>query len=195
MKQEVLERFCSKYAITATDAARLLERMTPVTYPRGSFLVREGECNSHFYIIASGIWRGSFVNADGIDQSLWFASAGEAVFSIWGYAGGRKSLITIEAMSDSELYAISRTELEEWFSSSVQAANFGRILFERQFLDLETWLINTAVPRAKERYLRLLEDNPELLLYVPLKYIASYLWITPQSLSRIRAELAGRQEN
>ena len=95
----------------------------------------------------------------------------------------------------SELYAISRTELEEWFSSSVQAANFGRILFERQFLDLETWLISTAVPRAKERYLRLLEDNPGLLLYVPLKYIASYLWITPQSLSRIRAELAGRQED
>ena len=48
MKQEVLERFCSKYAITATDAARLLERMTPVSYPRGSFLVREGESNSHF---------------------------------------------------------------------------------------------------------------------------------------------------
>ena len=195
MKQEVLERFCSKYAITANDAAHLLERMTLVSYPRDSFLVREGECNSHFYIIASGIWRGSFVNDDGTDQSLWFASAGEAVFYIWGYAGRRKSLITIEAMSDSELYAISRTELEEWFSSSVQAANFGRILFERQFLDLETWLISTAVPRAKERYLRLLEDNPELLLYVPLKYIASYLWITPQSLSRIRAELAGRQED
>lgn len=195
MKQEVLERFCSKYAITANDAAHLLERMMPVSYPRGSFLVREGECNSHFYIIASGIWRGSFVNDDGTDQSLWFASAGEAVFSIWGYTGRRKSLITIEAMSDSELYAISRTELEEWFSSSVQAANFGRILFERQFLDLETWLISTAVPRAKERYLRLLEDNPELLLYVPLKYIASYLWITPQSLSRIRAELAERQED
>ena len=112
--------------------------------------------------VGNGIWRGSFVNDDGTDQSLWFASAGEAVFSIWGYAGRRKSLITIEAMSDSELYAISRTELEEWFSSSVQAANFGRILFERQFLDLETWLISTAVPRAKERYLRLLEDNPEL---------------------------------
>lgn len=46
MKQEVLERFCSKYAITANDAARLLERMTPVSYPRGSFLVREG-CQRH----------------------------------------------------------------------------------------------------------------------------------------------------
>lgn len=90
MKQEVLERFCSKYAITANDAAHLLERMTLVYYPRDSFLVREGECNSHFYIIASGIWRGSFVNDDGTDQSLWFASAGEAVFSIWGYAGRRK---------------------------------------------------------------------------------------------------------
>lgn len=195
MKQEVLERFCRKYNLATIDARRLLERMTPVSYARGSHLVREGECNSHFYIIASGIWRGSYVNAEGMDISLWFASAGEAVFSIWCYASGQKSLITIEAMSDSELYAISRTELENWFSSSMEAANFGRILFERQFLDLETWLINTTLPRAKERYLRLLEDNPELLLYVPLKHIASYLWITPQSLSRIRAELAGRHDD
>ena len=44
--------------------------------------------------------------------------------------------------------------------------------------------------QARERYLALLEDNPELLRHVPLKYIASYLYITPQSLSRIRAELA-----
>lgn len=194
MKQDVLERFCRKYNLSASDAGRLLERMTPVSYIRGSHLVREGECNNRLYIIASGIWRGSYMNADGSDISLWFASAGEVVFSVWCYAAGRKSLITIEAMSDSELYAISRTELESWFFSSVEAANFGRILFERQFLDLETWLINTSAPRAKERYLRLLEDYPELLLYVPLKHIASYLWITPQSLSRIRAELAGRHE-
>lgn len=193
MRREVLERFCQKYALSVSDAEALLARMTPVTYSRGGLLVKAGICNSNFYIIASGIWRGSYLSADGTDLSLWFASAGEAIFSIWGYAGKQKSLITIEAMSDSELYVISRNDLELYFRTSVQAANLGRVLFERQFLELETWLISTSAPRAKERYLRLLEDNPELLLYVPLKHIASYLWITPQSLSRIRAEIAGKR--
>lgn len=55
-------------------------------------------------------------------------------------------------------------------------------------------MITGGSPRAKERYLTLLEENPELLQYVPLKHIASYLWITPQSLSRIRAELGRRKK-
>jgi hypothetical protein len=56
-------------------------------------------------------------------------------------------------------------------------------------------MITGGSPRAKERYLTLLEENPELLQYVPLKHIASYLWITPQSLSRIRAELGRRKKD
>ena len=48
-------------------------------------------------------------------------------------------------------------------------------------------------PRAEERYRTLMEESPELLQYVPLKHIASYLWITPQSLSRIRAKLGKKK--
>lgn len=70
-----------------------------------------------------------------------------------------------------------------------QYANFGWLL-PKYCLNVETWLINGGASQARERYLALLEDNPELLRHVPLKYIASYLYITPQSLSRIRAELA-----
>ncbi len=92
-------------------------------------------------------------------------------------------------MCDSELYGISKAKLEVLYAESVELANFGRRLFEQQLLGLESWMITGGSPRAKERYLTLLEENPELLQYVPLKHIASYLWITPQSLSRIRAEL------
>ena len=97
-------------------------------------------------------------------------------------------------MCDSDLYGISKAELESFYSSSAEFANFGRRLFEQQFLSLENWLISGGSPRAKERYLNLLEENPELLQYVPLKHIASYLWVTPQSLSRIRSELSKRKK-
>ena len=53
----------------------------------------------------------------------------------------------------------------------LQLANFGRRLFEQQLLGLENWLISGGSPRAKERYLALLEENPELFQYVPLKRI------------------------
>ena len=93
-------------------------------------------------------------------------------------------------MCDSVAYSISRTTLNQLYHSSIGLANLGLRLMDHQLLLQENWLINSGSPRAKERYLTLIKETPELLQYVPLKYIASYLWITPQSLSRIRAEIA-----
>ena len=173
---------------------QLLDNMEKFTFHKEDFLVQEGGRNSNFYIVSKGIWRGHYLN-DGVDVSVWFASEGEAIFSSWGYVENTVSLVSIEAMCDSELYGISKAKLEVLYAGSVELANFGRRLFEQQFLGLESWMITGGSPRAKERYLTLLEENPELLQYVPLKHIASYLWITPQSLSRIRAELGRRKKD
>ncbi|WP_455671091.1 Crp/Fnr family transcriptional regulator [Phocaeicola faecalis] len=188
-----VQKFCEKYSLPVTASLQLLEKMEKLRFRKGDFLVQEGERNSNFYIISKGIWRGHYLN-DGVDVSVWFASEGEAIFSSWGYIENTPSLVSIEAMCDSELYGISKAKLESFYALSAELANFGRRLFEQQFLGLENWIISGGSPRAKERYLTLLEENPELLQYVPLKHIASYLWITPQSLSRIRAGLGKKKK-
>lgn len=142
--------------------------------------------------MAQGIWRGHYLR-DGVDISLWFASEGDTLFSSWSYVADRPSLTSIEAMSDSTVFRISKQKMETFFASSIAFANIGRVIFERQFLDMENWMINGGAAQAKQRYLALLEQNPELLQHVPLKHIASYLMITPQSLSRIRAELSRKK--
>lgn len=189
-----VQKFCEKYSLPITASLQLLAKMEKLHFRKGDFLVQEGERNSNFYIISKGIWRGHYLN-DGVDVSVWFASEGEAIFSSWGYIENTPSLVSIEAMCDSELYGISKAKLESFYASSAELANFGRRLFEQQFLGLENWIISGGSPRAKERYLTLLEENPELLQYVPLKHIASYLWITPQSLSRIRAGLGKKKKS
>ena len=122
-------------------------------------------------------------------QTIWFAGAGEAAFSVWGYVENTASHITIEVMCDSIAYCIPGSTLNNLYASSLGLANLGRQLMERQLLSLENWLISAGSPKAKERYLTLIKEHPELLQNVPLKHIASYLWITPQSLSRIRREM------
>ena len=73
---------------------------------------------------------------------------------------------------------------------AIDMANFGRRIFEREILSVDSSTVAYGTPpTAKERYMTLMEENPELLQDVPLKYLASYLYITPQSLSRIRAGL------
>lgn len=181
-----------KYGLSASESEQLLAQMERLTYRKGEHIVREGERNSSLYLVAQGIWRGHYLR-DGVDISLWFASEGDTLFSSWSYVADRPSLTSIEAMSDSTVFRISKQKMETFFASSIAFANIGRIIFERQFLDMENWMINGGAPQAKQRYLALLEQNPELLQHVPLKHIASYLMITPQSLSRIRAELSRKK--
>jgi len=181
-----------KYGLSASESEQLLAQMERLTYRKGEHIVREGERNSSLYLVAQGIWRGHYLR-DGVDISLWFASEGDTLFSSWSYVADRPSLTSIEAMSDSMVFRISKQKMETFFTSSIAFANIGRIIFERQFLDMENWMINGGAAQAKQRYLALLEQNPELLQHVPLKHIASYLMITPQSLSRIRAELSRKK--
>lgn len=176
--EKFVDIFSKKYNLNSKDAASLLALMEPVTYRRGEMLVREGELNTSFHLIGQGIWRGYYLR-NGVDVSIWFATTGESLFSTRGYMGGRPSGTSIEAMSDSLLYRIGKQELEAFFHSSAAAANLGRRMFEREFLVFEERLINEGATQAKERYLSLLERMPELLQHVPLKHIASYLYITP----------------
>lgn len=180
------EKFRNRYQLSEADASALLSHMEEVRFKKREVIVQEGTKNTNLYLIKEGIWRGHYLK-DGVDTSIWFASKGEAAFSVWGYVDNSYSQISIEAMSDSIAYCISKAALNELYSTSIGLANLGRRLMEHQLLTTENWLISASSPRAKERYLTLIKETPELLLHVPLKYIASYLWITPQSLSRIRA--------
>ena len=180
------EKFRNRYQLSEADISALLSHMEEVRFKKKEVIVQEGTKNTNLYLIKEGIWRVHYLK-DGVDTSILFASKGEAAFSVWGYADNSYSQISIEAMSDSIAYCISKTALNELYSTSIGLANLGRRLMEHQLLTTENWLISAGSPRAKERYLTLIKETPELLLHVPLKYIASYLWITPQSLSRIRA--------
>ena len=188
-----IKKLCDKYKVLESDVQTLLGCMEEVHFKKRDLIVREGIKNSNLYFIKTGIWR-AYYHKDGADATIWFASDGEAAFSVWGYADNAYSLINIEAMCDSVAYSISRATLNQLYHSSIGLANLGLRLMDHQLLLQENWLINSGSPRAKERYLTLIKETPELLQYVPLKYIASYLWITPQSLSRIRAEIASSSQ-
>lgn len=180
------EKFRNRYHLSEADVQTLLSHMEEVHFKKKEVIVHEGARNTNLYLIKEGIWRGHYLK-DGVDTTIWFASEGEAAFSVWGYVDNSHSLISIETMSASTAYCISRAAINELYSISTGLANLGRHLMEHQLLTTENRLISSGSPRAKERYLTLIKETPELLQYVPLKYIASYLWVTPQSLSRIRA--------
>ena len=92
-------------------------------------------------------------------------------------------------MENSVLYLLKRNDLYELFKEDIHIANWGRKFAELEFLQTEERLISLLFSTATERYVALLKDNSDLLQRIPFECLASYLGITPVSLSRIRAKM------
>ena len=110
-----IKKLCDKYKVLESDVQTLLGCMEEVHFKKRDLIVREGTKNSNLYFIKTGIWR-AYYHKDGADATIWFASDGEAAFSVWGYADNAYSLINIEAMCDSVAYSISPRNLESIIS-------------------------------------------------------------------------------
>ena len=181
------EKLCKEYALTLEQADLLLSEMDLVEFKKGDYVVREGERNTNFYILKSGVWR-SFRMNDGEEMTLWFASEGDCVFAIWGYTNDGISQTTIEIEAESSALVVSKNRIDELCHKSIEMANLIRTIFENHALWAENFLIFFADHvSAQQRYQAIMQKSPELLQQVSLKKLASYLYVTPQSLSRIRA--------
>lgn len=102
-----IKKLCDKYKVLESDVQTLLGCMEEVHFKKRDLIVREGTKNSNLYFIKTGIWR-AYYHKDGADATIWFASDGEAAFSVWGYADNAYSLINIEAMRQCSLQYIPR---------------------------------------------------------------------------------------
>lgn len=131
-----IKKLCSRYKVSEADVQSLLDCMEEVHFKKRELIVREGTKNSNLYFIRNGIWR-AYYHKDGEETTIWFASDGEAAFSVWGYVDNAYSLVNIQAMCDSVAYCISRAALNQLFSSSIGLANLGLRLMDHQFLQQE----------------------------------------------------------
>jgi len=102
----------------------------------------------------------------------------------------KPSEYTVETITDTTLWRLGHKELQEVYASSSIGNLIGRRASEELFLKKSKRELSLLRDSAEERYLNLFEERPELLREIPLKYIASYIGVTPQALSRIRRRIS-----
>lgn len=190
MKDNTFEKIAEHFSVSGQEIRLLLKDAEKISFTPKDIVVHEREINSNLYFITQGVWR-AYTFKDGVEVTLWFVSKGEMALSVWGYTSNLPSHLTLEVVTDSEAYCLPKSKLEQLFQSSISLANLGRKILENFMLEIEVAWLDSYNRTALERYVTLLEKQPEIIRAVPLKYIASYLGITAQSLSRIRNRLAG----
>ena len=156
--------------------------------PKNKVLTQAGERSQHLFFVESGTLRGYYFE-EAKEITNWFAEEGEFATCFYAFIGGQSSFESIQAITEAELTVISASALKTLYTQFPETERVGRVITEAYYMKLEERLLNIRFKTAKERYHNLIEVRPALIQNASLGQIASYLGITQETLSRIRAEL------
>lgn len=154
---------------------------------KGVVLLKEGEICKHVYFLESGLLR-YFMNHDGNDITKFFTVAPYVFTSQFSFNHNIPSAESIEALESSVIYKITKSDTQMLMKIDAWKEFVLKLVQEVEFY-VEQILVATKTSTAEERYKNMLLNDNTLLQRVPLKHIASYLGIAPQSLSRIRKNI------
>ncbi len=153
-------------------------------------LLKLGEIENHISFIDKGVVRFFIPNEDSEKETTFgFCFNDEFVSAYDSFLTQSPSLYELETLTDVEMWSMSYEDLQQVYKKTVIGNTLGRLSSERLYLiksKREQSLLNDT---AEERYLRLFDERPKLIKEIPLKYIASYIGVTPQALSRIRKRI------
>jgi CRP-like cAMP-binding protein len=172
------------------DFARSCAYFRPRKFRRHSFLLQAGEVCTNLAFVTKGYLRIYTVNDDGEEHVIQFALERWWASDLCSFLGGKPGSYFIESMEDTDVLMLDRVSYDQLFDAVPIFDRYFRILLQYNYLATHQRLADTISVPARERYLRFIKTYPTIVQRVPLKDIASYLGITPQSLSRIRRRLA-----
>jgi CRP-like cAMP-binding protein len=177
--------------ITELVENEILINIKTVNKKKGHYLIREKQTNANLIVLEKGLVRG-FYNKDNKEINTWFASENIIIGSTLPLFNNRPSKENIQLLEDSCFHYMSNQKLQELYSKYPDFNTIGRRIAEEYCLWLENRITSLQVDSAEERYKKLLNEFPDLLLRVSLGQISSYLGITQETLSRIRKNIITR---
>lgn len=185
---EILNRI---YPLPDESLGKITEGAEEIVVGKQATVIEAGKVDGYVYFVKSGLVR-AYVMADGREITFWFGDEGAVVLSMESYINRRPGYESIAALERTVLYRIPSASLLRLYETDIHIANWGRKFAESEIIRAERCMIPHLSTTASQRYETLLRHNPSLINRIPLDKLASYLGITPVSLSRIRGK-SGRR--
>ena len=163
--------------------------LTTKTVKKGELFLEEGQRCDYFYYVLKGFVRLYYLDIEGNDITHWFSTGDSMITSPFSFIKHEKNILFFEALEDTELLAINHQQLDAIMSQSETTEKAYRNLLAEFAMVLSRRIMSIHTKTAEDRYLSLMNDHPLIFQKAKLSHIASYLGITPQSLSRIRKNI------
>ena len=162
---------------------------TPQLVQKKDLILREGDICRYVWFINKGLTRIFYINKEGEEVSTDFLREGQYVTDFRSFITQTPATINIDALEPCELLAMSFDDRNVILEKVAQGEKLGRLAAEEVFLKVFPRFEYFYLEKPEDRYKRFLQEYPEIVQRVPLHYIASYLGVKAETLSRIRSKV------
>ena len=184
--RDVARELARRYRTLTPEELDTMERLlVPMRYSKGDIILKEGDTCKYIYFISKGLVR-QFYFKNGREVTEYLTYENNIVMCIESLFKQQPTRLQIEALETTILYGLPRVELEQASVKNVNIEILYRKILEESLIISQIHADLVRFETAQERYRRLMQLQPELFLRAPLVYIASYLQMTPETLSRVR---------
>lgn len=151
------------------------------------FVLQEGRVCQYNSFVNSGLLRAYYLDKEDKESTIMFAVADWWITDMYGYINQKPAMLTIQAVEDSHIFNLKKDDLEKLFIQVPKFERFFRIMMQNAYIREQLRIIQNLSLSAEERYHSILTKYPQGAKQVTQKQIASYLGVTPEFLSTLRA--------
>ncbi|GAA4153395.1 Crp/Fnr family transcriptional regulator [Chryseobacterium ginsenosidimutans] len=189
-EKEFLKTIFSENDFRDEELSTILPKFKKVKFSKNEYLLQEGKTENHYWFLESGFAR-SFVNdINGNDITTNFYSSEDIVIDYSSFFLRTPTRENIQALTNCVCWQIDFENFQQLFHGIETFREHGRTILVSSYFVLKNNRVSIIADQAKERYIQLLKDKPQIVQNVALQYIATFLGITKSSLSRIRKEIS-----
>ena len=186
----LFHNFAKHITLTKTEEKYIASLLDFKIIKAKHFLVQQGEISKQSAFVLYGCLRGYTIDSNGFEHVLSFAPKDWWIADMYSLLSQKPGNLNIEAMVDTELALISKTNQDLMYEKVPKLERFFRIIIEKSLVAYQQRLNDNLSLTANERYMKFCKTYPQLINDIPQKQIAAYIGVTPEFLSKLRAKQA-----
>lgn len=193
MYELFFQQFNEKIPLTAEEQETIKTYLTPKKLRKKQYLLQEGDICKYIAFVEKGALKSYVIDEAGTERITQFALEGWTISDLYSFLTGEPATYNIDAIEDAELILISKAAHEELLHQVPKYETYIRLQITGAYIALQRRLTSIISLPIEERYKNLTTLYPTIVQRVPQHMIASYMGLTPETLSRVRGRVTGRK--